>query len=458
MTDDHARSTKGRMQLGLGNLPPSIQSALPGPESAALVEVLANTECPSLTTRRARRKERSGVQHDPIVWSEAVGVNVVDVDGNIYVDWTAGFGVSVAGHRHPKVVRAVRDQSERCLHALGDVYPADVKVRLLQKLADLAPYNDARVILGQSGADAVEAALKTSLLKTKKSGVLAFVGGYHGLSYGPLSACGYSEAFRAPFAGQLNANVAFAPYPHAGHVTLSEAMDRVRAVWNQASFEIGTVLVEPTQSRGGIVIPPDGFLRALIALAHERGALVIADEIYTGLARTGLRFLSVQNDAVPDLICIGKALGGGMPVSACLASADVMSAWGDPTGEAIHTGTFLGHPIACAAALASLEVIEEEGLLQAARERGAHLLQALKSRFASHAAVRDVRGVGMLIGIEFDSGERTLALMRAMLNRGHLLLPAGPKAEVLSITPSIKIVDARIHELVSALEACLEQT
>ncbi|MBK8171026.1 MAG: aspartate aminotransferase family protein [Sandaracinaceae bacterium] len=436
-------------------MPPSIRSPLPGTKSRELIETLAATECPSLTTRRARRAERTGVQHDPIVWANAKGINVLDVDGNVYVDWTAGFGVAVAGHAHPSVVDAIQEQSERAIHALGDVYPSDVKIELLARLAALAPHEDARVILGQSGADAIEAALKTAMLKTKRSGVLAFRGGYHGLSHGPLALCGYSAAFRDPFQAQLHDEVAFAPYPREGVDSLNDAIAQVRAAWSESGFDIGTVVVEPIQARGGIVIPPAGFLKALIELAHERGAVVIADEIYTGLARTGAAFESVRDGALPDILCIGKALGGGMPISACIASYDVMRAWGDPTGEAIHTATFFGHPIACAAALASLDIIDDENLRELAADKGERVKALLRKRLAHHASVREVRGRGMLIGVELDSGERTLRLIRAMLERGHLLLPAGAKAEVLSITPSIKISYARVDELVDALDECL---
>ena len=175
---------------------------LPASASGALVERLSRTECPALTARRARRAELSGAAHDPIVWARARGVNVWDADGNRYLDLTAGFGAAAVGHSAKPVVAAIQEQSERLMHALGDVHPSDVKIALLEKLAALAPFRDARVMLGLSGADAVAAALKSAALFTRKPGVLAFRGGYHGLEYGPLAACGYSDAFRAPFAAR----------------------------------------------------------------------------------------------------------------------------------------------------------------------------------------------------------------------------------------------------------------
>jgi 4-aminobutyrate aminotransferase / (S)-3-amino-2-methylpropionate transaminase / 5-aminovalerate transaminase len=199
----------------LGDLLPAVSAPLPGALGTRLVEQLASSECPALTQRRARRSERSGAAQDPIVWAEARASNVVDADGNRFVDLSAGFGAAAIGHAHPRVVQAVQAQTARLMHALGDLQPSDVKVALLTRLAQLAPFDNARVMLGLSGADAVEAALKSALLFTKKPGVLAFLGGYHGLSHGPLAACGYSEAFRAPFAAQLNPHVVFAPYPGA---------------------------------------------------------------------------------------------------------------------------------------------------------------------------------------------------------------------------------------------------
>jgi 4-aminobutyrate aminotransferase/(S)-3-amino-2-methylpropionate transaminase len=183
----------------------------PGPRSRAATDQLAQTECPALTTRRARRGERSGAPQDPIVWARARGANVEDVDGNVFVDLSAGFGAASIGHSHPRLLERVRAQSERLIQALGDLHPSDVKIALLGRLTQLVAF-PSRVMLGLSGADAVEAALKTAMLFTGKPGVVAFEGGYHGLSHGPLAACGYSAEFRTPFAPQLNPHVAFAWY------------------------------------------------------------------------------------------------------------------------------------------------------------------------------------------------------------------------------------------------------
>lgn len=426
----------------LGQLPPSIRTPLPGPLSARWVDVLARRECPSLTARRARREERSGAKHDPIVWAEARGSNVRDADDNVFVDLTAGFSVAVAGHAHPAITEAVQRQAATLPHALGDVHPSVAKLELLDRLAAIAPLPDARVVLGLNGSDAIAAALKTAVLATGRPGVLAFEGGYHGLMYGPLALCGYAQGFREPFGAQLNPHVRFAPYPSSE-----------RELDGAITASVGAVVVEPALGRGGVLFPPRGFLTAIAERCRARGALLIVDEIFTGLGRTGARW--ANDEVTPDLLCIGKALGGGMPISACIGRSDVMRAWGDPAGEAIHTATFAGHPVACASALAALEVIEREGLAERAGEVGAAWLTDL-NRLRRHAAVRDVRGRGLMIGVELDRGERTLALVRALLERGWITLPAGRAAEVLSLTPPLTIERALLERFTRELDSLLE--
>lgn len=302
-------------------------------------------------------------------------------------------------------------------------------------------------MLGLSGADAVESALKTALLFTGRPGVLAFEGAYHGLSHGPLATCGYSEAFRAPFVPQLNPHVVFAPYPHTD---LQPALAAVTAALSGG--QIGAVLVEPILGRGGVVIPPAEFLPALEELAHKHGALLICDEIMTGLGRTGAMLAS---SVTPDLLCLGKALGAGMPVSACLGREAVMQAWGDPGREAIHTGTFFGQPLACAAALACLDVLDEEQLLARAAQLGAALLAELQALRPKHARLHAVRGRGLLIGLELDSPAGGLQLTRALLERGFITVPAGPDARVVSLTPPLTIHEDQLRAFVSTLDGCL---
>jgi 4-aminobutyrate aminotransferase/(S)-3-amino-2-methylpropionate transaminase len=439
----------------LGELLPRIQTAPPGPLSQRWVDELAASECPALTQRRARRNERAGAPLDPIVWAQAHGANVQDVDGNVYVDLSAGFGAASVGHAHPRVVAAIAAQSAQLMHALGDLQPSDVKVRLLSRLAALFPTQDCRVMLGVSGSDAVEAALKTSLLFTGRAGVLAFEGGYHGLSYGPLAACGYDAAFRAPFAAQLNPHVGFVPYPRtAGDLTVTLAA--VSGALGAPGTRVGAVLVEPVLGRGGVVVPPAQFLPELSALCQRHAALLIVDEVMTGLGRTGRMFAFERTGVVPDLLCVGKALGGGMPVSACVGRPQVMESWRQTAGEALHTGTFFGHPVAAAAALATLDVLADEQLSERAAKLGPQLLEQLGALRTKHARIMDVRGQGLLIGIELESGALGLRCMRALLERGYITVPAGADARVVSLTPPLCITPAQLEGFVAALDASLE--
>jgi 4-aminobutyrate aminotransferase/(S)-3-amino-2-methylpropionate transaminase len=432
-----------------GSLLPQLRAVPAGPRSQAWVEKLAATECPALTARRARRQERSGAPQDPIVWVRAAASNVEDADGNVYVDLSAGFGAASVGHSHPRVRAAIVTQSERLLHALGDLHPSDVKIALLERLAGLMP-GDTRVMLGLSGSDAVEAALKTAMLFTGRPGVLAFEGAYHGLSHGPLAACGYSEAFRAPFRAQLNPHVRFAPYPR----NAAELVQSLAAVSGELTGgAIGAVLVEPVLGRGGVVVPPSAFLSELRELSHRHGALLVADEVMTGCGRTGRMFAFEHVDVTPDLVCIGKALGGGMPVSACLGRAEIMQAWARGGSEALHTGTFFGQPLAAAAALATLEVLATEHLVERAARVGAALLEQLRGLATRHGV--EVRGLGLLLGLELASGARALRCIQALLERGYICVPAGADARVISLTPPLCISDAQLHGFVEALSVCL---
>lgn len=439
-----------------GQLPPEMVCPPPGPRGRAFVETLASSECPALTTRRARRAEQSGAAADPIVWTRAQNCNVLDVDGNRYVDLSAGFGAAAVGHSHPRVSAAIAQQSETLLHALGDLHPSDVKVQLLDRISRLSPYDDARVILGLHGADAIEAALKTAMLYTGRPGVLAFSGGYHGLSHGPLALCGYNEAFREPFSPQLNPHVTFAAYPGM-HESVDTALAEVQRALSDASTPVGAVVIEPLQGRGGVNLLPDGFLRALCDFCSRQGILLVADEIMTGLGRTGGMFECLQQGAVPDLICLGKALGGGLPTSACIGRHGVMAAWGDPDKEALHTATFLGNPLLASAAVASLDVLDDEGLVERAAAVGQRFMVQLRSALGDHSNVVNVRGRGLLVGVGLSRPMMALTLMQRLLERGYITVPAGGGADVLSLTPPLTIDERLLDGFVKVLSHTLAE-
>jgi 4-aminobutyrate aminotransferase/(S)-3-amino-2-methylpropionate transaminase len=420
-----------------GNELPHIVTPIPGPRSRAWVDRLALRECPAITARRARRAAALGrADDDPPVWVESRGVNVWDADGNRLVDLTAGFGASSVGHAHPRVVAAGQAQLAQLPHAMGDAYFHPGRVELLERLAALTGLD--RAILGSSGSDAVEAALKTACIATGRHRVLAFDGSYHGLSYGALAATGYKAgAFRGPFRDQLGGHVEHAPF--GGEIPdLSD---------------VGAVIVEPLQGRGGVRVPPSGWLRHLAQRAHAAGALLVFDEIFTGMGRTGSWWAFQGEGVTPDLLCIGKGLGGGFPISACLGTASVMDAWGASTGEALHTQTFLGNPTGCAMALATIAVVEREGLIDHAAREGAWLAEAL----AGLPGVRSVRGRGLMQAPDLGSGQRSLAASRGMLRRGWIVLPAGEDGEVLAFTPPLTVQRSVLRGAVTALAEVLEE-
>jgi 4-aminobutyrate aminotransferase/(S)-3-amino-2-methylpropionate transaminase len=431
-----------------GQEPPKITTPPPGPASRALAERLSAVESPAFDARRAARAELSGEDHDGIVYATAKGSNVFDVDGNRYVDLVAGFGALVLGHAPRRVARAIDAQSERLWLALGDVYASDAKVLLCERLARLLPEPGARVMLGLSGADAVTAALKSAVLATKKSGVIAFEGSYHGLSYAPLAACGLSEAFRAPFAAQLGTHVTFVPYP-ASEAQLEPVAMHVRALLESGKY--GAVLVEPILGRGGCVVPPAGFLPALRDACDRSGALLVADEIWTGLGRSGAILASVASGVVPDLVCIGKGLGAGVPISACIGRQRVMEAWGEHGGTAIHTATHFGAPLACAAASATLDVVVADRLDARAREVGDRWAMVLREGTRQRGVV-SVRGRGLMVGVELEGGAaRALAVARRLLGRGYLVLTGGKRGDVLTLTPPLNIDEPLLGGFASAL-------
>ncbi|MFT4976973.1 MAG: 4-aminobutyrate aminotransferase/(S)-3-amino-2-methylpropionate transaminase [Myxococcota bacterium] len=419
------------MNIPLGEQLPSLLTSLPGPTSRQWIDRLAQRECPAITARRARRAASLGAaSDDPIVWSEAAGANVVDVDGNVLIDMTAGFGVASVGHRNGAVVAAGQAQLGRLPHAMGDAFPDPQRIRLLERLSELTGLD--RTILGSSGSDAVEAALKTARMATGRDGVVAFTASYHGLAYGVLATTGYKEAsFKAPFAGQLGQHVRRAAFGGA----LPDLSD------------VGAVLVEPIQGRGGVRVPPPGWLAGLIDSAHAAGAVVIFDEIYTGFGRTGGWFAFQHADLGgrrPDLLCVGKGMAGGYPISACVGSAAVMDAWGASRGEAIHTQTFLGNPVGSAMALAA--IAEAERLLPRVSAVGGWLRGELEGRGLV------VRGRGLLLGVELSE---SLAVSRSLLEQGYIALPAGESAEVLALTPPLMITQRQLSGFLSALDVAL---
>ena len=414
----------------------------------------------------------------PIVWERARGAHVWDVEGKKYLDLTAAFGVAAAGHANANVVKAGQKQMAKLLHAMGDVHPHTLKAQLARELSRITFERWAKtnrkwgkVIFSNSGFEAVESALKTAVLATGKRGVIAFAGAYHGLGYGALNAT-HRKHFRSPFRSQLRQFGYFVPFPKVARAsrlpqkdklhrrdacaTLESIESHIRQIFRRE--KIGAILVEPVQVRGGINLPPPEFLPLLRKLCDEHGALLILDEIYTGFGRTGKWFACEHSGVIPDLICLGKALTGGFPLSACVGRANLMdAAWPASTGEAIHTSTFLGHPVGCAMALAQISEIRRLKLCERAATLGTELLKQLSTFHPPSSILASARGLGLMVGVELllpngkPATEAALAAIKALLHRGYIFLPEGEHGNVISFTPPLTITQAQLAQAVGAL-------
>jgi 4-aminobutyrate aminotransferase-like enzyme len=420
---------------GLFTSPPAPQGAPPpGPRSRELSRRIAAVEAPGINTLPSNPGAVS------LFWQEAEGAQVRDVDGNLYIDLTSGFGVAAVGHRHPRVVEAIREQAGRLLHGLGDVHGHPLRVELAEKLVRLAPVDDPQVFFSISGSEAVEIAVKTALAATGRPDVLAFEPSYHGMTMGALAVTSRPE-FQEPFAAHLHGHVQRLPFAcDPGQV---EAILR--------SGQIGAVVVEPIVGREGILIPPAGWLAEVSRSCHRHGTLLIADEVFTGFGRTG-RWFAVEHDGVrPDILCCGKALGGGMPIAAVLARRELFRVW-ETEKEALHTATFVANPVACAAALAALSVIEEEDLPARAAKMGEWVRQRLASWPERFPQVAAVRGRGLVWGVEIRNDEAARTWTSKALAHGVILLAGGPEGKVAQLVPPLTIPEELLETALNLLE------
>jgi 4-aminobutyrate aminotransferase-like enzyme len=433
---------------------PQIKTPIPGPHSRKCIAELAEYESPAITARHLARAQAGGVDC-PIVWAKTEDVFVEDIDGNRFIDLTAGFGVAGVGHGHPAVVRAAQAQMALMPHAMGDAFPGHNKITLAKRLAEITPGNLKRSLFANAGFEAVEAALKTAMIKTGKPGVIAFENAYHGMGYGALAVTSYRQRFREPFLAQLNPHIYRLPFPTESEnfPVLVEATLKRAA---KTAAPIGAVIIEPILGRGGIVEAPARCLQQLRQLTVEHQAVMIVDEICTGFGRTGTWFAIESAGVVPDLLCMGKGMNGGFPISAVIGSDEVMAGWGDARGEALHTSTFLGNPVGCAMALACIEVLAG-GLLAQVNTLGNYFKTALLALQESTNSIAAIRGRGLMLGIEFQSADKNavVALSKALLQRGWIALPCGVENNVLSLTPPFTLQPQQIDFLMVELRSLL---
>jgi len=453
---------------------PLLITEVPGPRSRQLAEELGEYECRNVVFRSS---------DFPVFLEKGEGSHLWDVDGNRFVDWTASFAVAGLGHSAPPIREALVRQSERLLHAMGDVHPGAARPELCRRLSAITferwGAGKGKVFLAGSGFEAVEIALKTAWLHSHRAGVIAFHGGYHGLGFGANEVTGW-PLFRDPFKGLLPKLVNLVDYPHCCRCPFgvqegyrlegnpfpncsTGCLNRIEVAIREVLRKktIGAILVEPCQGRGGDVLPPRDFLPMLRRICDETKTLLVVDEIYTGFNRTGRLFASEWFDVVPDLVCVGKAMSGGFPISACVGRSEVMEAWPASEGEALHTTTHYGNPLGCAMALAAIAEHEKDSTRSLVRERGAYLLEGLQK--LRSPGIAQVRGVGLLQAVEFQdrpgipAASMVQRLMNDGLKAGYLLLGSGREGNVLSLTPPFVVDKQEIDDFLAWLQRFLDR-
>jgi 4-aminobutyrate aminotransferase len=425
---------------------PLLHTELPGPKARALVERDLRVTSPSLP--RAY----------PLVPARGSGCVIEDVDGNLLLDFNAGIAVASTGHAHPEVVEAIRRQAGELLHYSASDFYLPVYVELCERLAGLYPDGRAaRVFLTNSGTEAVEAAVKLARWHTRRQYVVAFFGSFHGRSYGSASLTASKARYRARF-GPLLPGVLHAPYADSFRPGLGESAwsfptaDYLEGVLFERLVEpdeVAAVVVEPIQGEGGYVVPPPGWLAALRELCDRHGILLVADEVQTGIGRTGRMWAVEREGVVPDILVAGKGIASGMPLGAMLAREEVAS-WTPGT----HGSTYGGNPVACAAALATLRLVEG-GLAARAEAAGRRLLEGLRALASGGGLIREVRGAGLMVGVELPDHDTAAAVEQACFRRGLLVLTAGDAA--IRLAPPLVVTDTQVDRALELFgEACAE--
>jgi 4-aminobutyrate aminotransferase len=433
---------------------PSINGPLPGVRARAVIERDQRVMSPSYT--RAY----------PLVAERGEGALVEDVDGNRFLDFNAGIAVVATGHCHPRVVKAVQEQAGRLMHMSGTDFYYEEMVALAEKLAEIAPGDLARrVSFGNSGAEAIEGAIKLARWATKRDKIIAFYGSFHGRTLGALSLTARKAVQRAGF-GPLIPGVVHAPYPNCyrcpfGQKPESCGVECVGFIENTIlktvapPEETAAIVVEPVQGEGGYIVPPRIFFDDLARVANQHGILLVFDEVQSGMGRTGRMWAADHFDAVPDILAVAKGIASGLPLGATVARADLMT-W--PPGA--HASTFGGNPVACAAALVTIALLEEELIDNAAR-MGAFLMDHMREWPPRFAQVGEVRGLGLMIGIELvrDRETREKApelrdrVVRMAFERGLLVLGAGDNS--IRLCPPLVITREQCAFALETLEECL---
>ncbi len=395
---------------------PHIVTELPGPVARARIALDQQYTSPSLPRAYG------------IVPARGQGSTIEDVDGNLFLDFTAGIAVNATGHSHPRIVAAVERQARELLHFSASDFFLPIYADVARELDRIAPISGpTKSFLTNSGTEAVEAAIKLARYATGRQYVVAFVGAFHGRSYGSVSLTASKAKYHAGF-GPMLPGVIHVPFGSAG---LDELESRVftRLV---PPKEIAAIVVEPIQGEGGYIVPDAAFLPRLRRICDEHGIVLVADEVQSGMGRTGKMWAIQHWDVEPDVLLTSKGIASGLPLGAMVARADLMT-W----TPGAHGSTFAGNPVACAAALETIKLVEE-GLMDNAAARGEQALEGLRPLVRRHERiVRDVRGKGLMIGVQFDSGATAEAVEHAAFQRGLLVLQAGD--DVVRMSPPLVV-------------------
>ncbi len=434
---------------------PDIRTTLPGPKARAIIE------------RDAKVVSTSYTRDYPFVIERGEGALVQDVDGNVFLDCTAGIAVTATGHSHPEVVQAIIDQSKRFLHMSGTDFYYEPQVRLGEVLSEIAPMKGPhRTFFGNSGTEANEAALKLAKYYTKRHSVIAFFGSFHGRSMGSLSLTaskltqrrGFGPfvpgTYHAPYANCYRCPIGLKPETCAAECL--RFLEELLLVHLVSADEVAAIMVEPIQGEGGYVVPPDVFLQRLRELTRQHGMLLIVDEVQSGMGRTGRMFAIEHADVEPDVVTMAKGIASGLPLGVATARSDVIS-W--PPGT--HASTFGGNPVACAASLATIKLLRE-GLVRNAATVGAHMMNGVRALMDKHSIIGDVRGRGLMIGVELVRDRQTKeratterdAVVREAFKRGLLLLGAG--ANAIRISPPLVLTTAQADSAVGILDQAIQ--
>jgi 4-aminobutyrate aminotransferase len=431
---------------------PEIKTPLPGPKAKAVIERDARFVSPSYT------------RDYPFVIARGEGAVVEDVDGNRFLDCAAGIAVNSTGVSHPEVVRAITEQAQKFIHMSGTDFYYEPQVRLAEELASLAPIDgDVRTFFGNSGTEANEASIKLARYHTKRPGLIAFLGSFHGRSMGSLALTASKVIQRRGF-GPFMPGVYHAPYPDPYRFNGSPdacAAASLAFITDQilphlvSPDEVAAIVVEPVQGEGGYIVPPRAFLQGLRELTTKHGMLLVVDEVQSGMGRTGRMFACDHFGLRADAVNIAKGIASGLPLGVTCARADVMS-W--PPGA--HASTFGGNPVACAAANVTIRLLKEQLIANAATV-GEHLMWGIRALQQKHTLIGDVRGLGLMIGVELvrdrQTKERAVdernALVQSMFRRGVLILGAGKNA--IRLAPPLVLTKEQADAVLRVMDEAL---